>query len=57
MSSVPMREQKTMRKGTFFEQGSAQRCHHLGRKNAIFVGKGYVFYKFTKGCRIREYAF
>ena len=22
--------QKTMRKGTFFELGSAQRCHHLG---------------------------
>ena len=37
-----------MRKGTFFELGSAQRCQHLGRKNAIFVGKGYVFYKFYK---------
>ena len=22
-----------------------------GRKNAIFVGKGYVFTNFTKGCR------
>ena len=30
VSCVPMREQKTMRKGTFFELGSAQRCRHLG---------------------------
>ena len=29
----------------FFELGSAQRCHHLGSGNAIFVGKGYAFYK------------
>ena len=44
---VPMREQKTMRKGTFFELGSAQRCYHFiikGRKNAIFVGKRCVFF-------------
>ena len=44
VSCVLIREQKkTMRKGTFFELDSAQRCHHLGRKNAIFVGEGYVF--------------
>ena len=31
VSYVPMREQKKkMSKGTFFEVGSAQRCHHLG---------------------------
>ena len=30
VSCVPMREQKTTRKGIFFELGSAQRCHHLG---------------------------
>ena len=30
-SCVPMREQnKNDEKGTFFELGSAQRCHHLG---------------------------
>ena len=31
-----------------------------GRKNAIFVGKGYVFTIFAKGCRckkVRKYAF
>ena len=52
-----MREQKTMRKGTFFELGSAQRCHHEGMKNAIFVGKGYVFFtslleRGDKGCLV-----
>ena len=25
-----------------------------GRKNAIFVGKGYVFTNFTKGCRSKR---
>ena len=30
VSCVLMREQKPMRKGTLFELGSAQRCHHLG---------------------------
>ena len=30
VSCVLMREQKKMRTVTFFELGSAQRCHHLG---------------------------
>ena len=30
VSCVPMRDQKKIRKGTFFELGSAERCHHLG---------------------------
>ena len=25
-----------------------------GRKNAIFIGKGHVFYNFTKGCRSKR---
>ena len=33
-----------MRKGTFFELDSVQRCHHLGSENAIFVGEGYCFF-------------
>ena len=40
-----MREQKTMRNGTFFEPDSAQCCHHIGYENATFGGKGYVFFK------------
>ena len=31
-----------MRKGTFFELGSAQCCHHLGYEKCYFVGKGYI---------------
>ena len=42
---------KTIRKGTFYELGSAQRCHHLGLEKCFFVGKGYVFTSFAKGCR------
>ena len=38
-----------MRKDTNFKLGSALRCH-LGQENAIFVGKGYAFYKFAKRC-------
>ena len=39
-----------MRKGAFFKLDSAQRCHRLGKGNAIFAGKGFVcfFYKFAK---------
>ena len=39
---------KNDEKGTFFKLDSVQRCHHLGWENAIFVEKGYAFYKFTK---------
>ena len=40
-----------MRKGTFFRAGqcAALSSFRVG-KNANFVGKGYVFYKFRKKC-------
>ena len=43
---VPMLEQKTMRKGTFFfKLGSAQRCHLLGSEKRRFSGKRVGFLK------------
>ena len=44
-----------MRKGTFFELGSAQRCHHLGYEKCYFCRKRVCFLiKFTKGCRSKR---
>ena len=49
---VPMLEQKTMRKGTFFKLGSAQHCHRLGSEKQHFSGKrvGFLKYDKNKGC-------
>ena len=55
VSCVPMREQKKMRKGTFFRAGqcAALPSFRVG-KMLFFVGKGYVITNFTKGCRSKR---
>ena len=42
---VQMLEQKTMRNGTFFKLGSAQRCHRLGSEKQHFSRKRVGFLK------------
>ena len=54
-----MRIKKNDEKGYFFRAGlcAALSSFYLiisGRKNAIFEGKGYIFYNFTKGCRSKR---
>ena len=52
VSGVPMREQKTMRKGTFFRQGSAQRCasFRVGKMLILWENGMFFFTSSLKRC-------
>ena len=55
VSCVPMREPQNDEKGYFFRAGqcAALSSFRLG-KMLFFVGKGYVFTNFAKGCRSKK---
>ena len=40
LNNKKKKKKKNAKKGYFFKLGSVQRCHHLGKENAIFVRKG-----------------
>ena len=49
------KKKKNMRKGTFFELGSVQRCHHLGSEKCYFCRKRACFLQILqKVAEVRE---
>ena len=47
-------KKQTMRKGTFFRAGQCAALSSFRVGKCYFIGKGYILYNVTKGCRSKR---